>query len=115
MHKTTIVLGTCHGRGSGAGGLWGNANVKEPTYEGGGNFKLQIRGRKLERSAPKGRWGFACARTISVFSGGGNLTTQDGKLVAEDANGRATFTFYEEGGKRMLGVVSREKGGEVPG
>ncbi len=63
----------------------------------------------------EGRWKFAAARTIGVFSGGGNLTIQDGKLVAQDAKGRATFTLYEEGGKRMLVVASREAGGKVLG
>ncbi|NIO12233.1 MAG: hypothetical protein GTO40_31135 [Deltaproteobacteria bacterium] len=62
-----------------------------------------------------GRWKFATARTVGVFSGGGNLSIQNGKLVAEDAGGRATFTLYEEGGKRMLVVSSRERGGKVRG
>ena len=61
----------------------------------------------------EGRWKFAAARTIGVFSGGGNLTIKDGKLVSESANGRSTFTLYEEGGKRMLVVAARDTTGKV--
>ena len=61
----------------------------------------------------EGRWKFAAARTIGVFSGGGNLTIKDGKLESESANGRSTFTLYEEGGKRMLVVVARDTRGKV--
>lgn len=61
----------------------------------------------------EGRFLFAVPRTIGVFSGGGNLTIKDGKLVSELANGRTTFTLYEEGGKRMLVVAARETSGKV--
>ena len=88
-------------------GNWSGRLRRVPKQQGDNFVEVTI--------SEEGRWRFASARTIGVFSGGGNLKIQNGKLVAEDAKGRATFTFYEEGGKRMLGMVSREKGGKVLG
>lgn len=88
-------------------GNWSGRLRRVPTQSGENFVEVTI--------TEQGRWKFASARTVGVFSGGGNLTIQDGKLVAEDATGEATFTLYEEGGKRMLAVASRERGGKIIG
>ena len=86
-------------------GKWGGRLRRVPKQSGDNFVELTI--------TEEGRWKFAAARTIGVFSGGGNLTIKDGKLESESANGRSTFTLYEEGGKRMLVVVARDTRGKV--
>ncbi len=86
-------------------GNWSGRLRRVPKQSGDNFVELTI--------TEEGRWKFAAARTIGVFSGGGDLTIQNGKLVAEDAKGRTTFTLYEEGGKRMLVVAARETSGKV--
>ncbi len=86
-------------------GKWGGRLRRVPKQSGDNFVELTI--------TEEGRWKFAAARTIGVFSGGGNLTIKDGKLVSESANGGATFTLYEEGGKRMLVFAARDTSGKV--
>jgi len=86
-------------------GNWSGRLRRVPKQSGDNFVELTI--------TEEGRWKFAAARTIGVFSGGGNLTIKDGKLLSESANGTATFTLYEEGGKRMLVVAARETSGKV--
>ncbi len=56
-----------------------------------------------------GKYKFASFRTIGVFSGTGTFTLKDGKLLDESKEGRAAFTLYEGGGRRMLSVEARAK------
>ncbi len=86
-------------------GNWSGRLRRVPKQSGDNFVELTI--------TEEGRWKFAAARTIGVFSGGGNLKIKDGKLVSESANGRTTFTLYEEGGKRMLAVAARETSGKA--
>ncbi len=86
-------------------GNWSGLLRRVPKQSGDNFVELTI--------SEEGRWKFAAARTIGVFSGGGNLTIKDGKMESESAKGRATFTLYEEGGKRMLVVAARDTGGKV--
>jgi len=86
-------------------GNWSGRLRRVPKQSGDNFVELTI--------TQEGRWKFAAARTIGVFSGGGNLAMQDGKLVSESAKGRTTFTLYEEGGKRMLVVAARETSGKA--
>ncbi len=86
-------------------GNWSGRLRRVPKQSGDNFVELTI--------TEEGRWKFAAARTIGVFSGGGDLTIKDGKLLSESANGRTTFTLYEEGGKRMLVVAARETSGKV--
>ena len=85
-------------------GNWSGLLRRVPKQSGDNFVELTI--------TREGRWKFAAARTIGVFSGGGNLTIKDGNLVSESAKGKTTFTLYEEGGKRMLVVAARETGGK---
>jgi hypothetical protein len=50
-----------------------------------------------------GAYTFASFREIGVFHGSGMLRLSDGRLHLEGAEGgRATFTLYEESGRRLL-------------
>jgi hypothetical protein len=67
-------------------GNWSGLLRRVPKQSGDNFVELTI--------SEEGRWKFAAARTIGVFSGGGNLTIKDGKLVSGSANGRSTFTLF---------------------
>ena len=51
---------------------------------------------------PEGRFDFGSARTIGVFSGGGNLTLADGKMQGKGERGSIVYTLYQDGGRRVL-------------
>jgi hypothetical protein len=50
-----------------------------------------------------GSYSFATFRQIGVFHGSGMLRLSDGRLLLEGPKGgRATFTLYEDGSRRLL-------------
>ena len=51
---------------------------------------------------PEGRFDFGIARTIGVFSGGGDLTLADGKMQGKGERGAIVYTLYQSGDRRLL-------------
>jgi hypothetical protein len=51
---------------------------------------------------PEGRFDFGIARTIGVFSGGGDLTLADGKMQGKGERGSIVYTLYQSGERRVL-------------
>ncbi len=54
-----------------------------------------------------GHYEFKVTRPNDLFSGTGNFTIRNGRLIAKAEDGYATFTLFKEGDKSMLVVLAR--------
>lgn len=58
-----------------------------------------------------GQYGFSSYRTIGVFSGRGQFTLTEGKLMVTTERGTATGSLWVSDGKRMLRILGVMKDG----
>jgi hypothetical protein len=61
--------------------------------------------------APDGRYEFSSLRTIGVFSGGGQFTLNEGKLLSTSERGTVEAVLYGAGAQRMLKAKGRAADG----
>lgn len=61
--------------------------------------------------APDGRYEFSSLRTIGIFTGHGEFTVNDGKLLSKSERGTVEAALYQSAGQRMLKAKGRAADG----
>ena len=61
--------------------------------------------------APDGRYEFSSLRTIGIFTGHGEFSVNDGKLLSKSERGTVEAVLYQAAGQRMLKAKGRAADG----